>query len=92
MTISRIAPGDPLGRGPGGVVNDVEHGLDELLAVAPEVGQRDVVVALDGPSLEGSIRTERTARRPVDVHVADHLGAVRASRRSTRDWSGPPHG
>ena len=43
----RVAGRDALGQRLRRVVGDVEHRLDQLLAVAAELGDRDVVVALD---------------------------------------------
>jgi hypothetical protein len=46
----------------GGVLRHVEHRLDELLAVATELGQRDVVVALDRRARAGTRRAPARAR------------------------------
>ena len=71
-----------------GVVDDVEHRLDQLLAVAAELGDRGVVVALDRPARAGysaSTSERMRSQHLVDVDVGRRPAALRcgASRRST---------
>jgi len=73
-----VADGTPLGECQRGVVGDVEHRLDQLLAVADEVGDRGVVVALDrqAPGELGQDQRPHPLAHLVDVHVGHHVGAA----------------
>ena len=66
---------DPFGQRLGRVVGDVEHGLDQLFAVAPELGDGRVVVAFDTqPARE--FRQDHRAHpltHLVDVHVPHQM-------------------
>jgi hypothetical protein len=61
----------------GRVVRDVEHRLDQLLAVAPELGNGDVVVAHHPQAARelGQDQAAHALAHLVDVDVAQHLGA-----------------
>jgi hypothetical protein len=67
-----VTGGDALGQHLAGVVDDVEHGLDELLAVAADLGDGDVVVAHHRQPARELRQHERThvLAHLVDVHRA----------------------
>ncbi len=56
-------------------MRNVEHGLDQLLLVAPEFGQRQIVIAHDFQAVRefGQDQATHTLEHFVDVHVADDL-------------------
>ena len=63
-----------------GVAHDVEHRLDELLAIAVDLGQARVVVAHDRvrpPGYSARIRLRTRSQHLVDVHRADVRRPVR---------------
>ena len=72
---ARIARQDALGQRLRRVVHDVEHGLDELLAVAAEFGDRRVVVALhlQPTRVLGLHERAHAFADLVDVAVAHHV-------------------
>ena len=62
----------------GGVARDVEHGLDQLFLVAPEFGNRGVVVAPDRQAAGefGQHQAAHPLAHLVDVDVADDVRAA----------------
>ena len=76
----RIAGRNALRQGLAGVVRDVEHRLDQLLAVAPELGNRGVVVAHDLQAAR-KLRQDQRAHPLADLVDVDVAHDVRPAVR-----------